>query len=260
MRSFLAKLGAVVRRQGHPQGFVYVPDGDEGPMRAAKAGVTVRNANSGPPWIVVDFSVDSVIAARWPGRLWRVEILQVARQQAGAEPNYARAVSVRVIEQLPVSSLFGPQGERVCQVIHRASLVTLEEVMGLGAAIHPLARQAYSRAWSRWLGRTEPESSEEHADTLAAVSEGSSGRSPIGSGFTVLYSVLTERARVLAGDSAFVVDEEGDPIFAPAWSAAAEAFLHAAMAFGASHIEDADARALTAAWATWPGTAPGSFS
>ena len=214
-------------------------------MRAAEAGAIVRNADSGPPWIVVDHSIESVIVAKWPGRLWSVEILKAAPDQPGASANYTRAVSVRVLEERPVSALFGPHGQAVCRVIERAGALTVEDLALLREAGHPLARSAYSRAWHKWLGRTEP--AEDYADTLAI--SGGSTRSPIGSGFTVLYSVLSTRARSLVGDAAFVVDEDGDAAFAPDWEAAAQAFLHAAMAYGAPELtSQADAEALAAAW------------
>jgi hypothetical protein len=231
------------------RGLAFVSDADDGPMRSAKEGATIRNADGGPPWIVVDHSVESVIVTKWPGRLWKVEILEAAREQPHAGVNYTRAVSVRVIEETAVSELFGPYGSRVCTVIERARALTTDDLSVLGANGHPLARAAYSRGWRKWLGRGEPDSgdsSEDYADTLAIPG---GARSPIHSGFTVLHSVLAERARALVGDAAFVVDEEGNRSFTPPWAAAADPFLHAAMAFGAPELlSPADREALTQAW------------
>jgi hypothetical protein len=231
------------------RGLVFVSDADDGPMRSARAGATIRNTDGGPPWIVVDHSIESVIVAKWPGRLWKVEILEAAREQPNDGVNYTRAVSVRVIEELPVSELFGPHGARVCAVIERARALTADDLAVLGANGHPLARAAYSSGWRKWLGRGEPapgDSSEDHADTLAVPG---GARSPIHSGFTVLHSVLAKRARGLVGDAAFVVDEEGNQSFTPPWASAADAFLHAAMAFGAPELlSPADREALTQAW------------
>jgi hypothetical protein len=73
--------------------------------------------------------------------------------------------------------------------------------------------------------------------------------SPIGIGFTVLFGVVSRRARSLAGDAAFVIDEEGDLWLAPGWGNAAYGFLHAAMALGAPElVPPDDAAILTAAW------------
>lgn len=218
-------------------------------MKTAKIGAIVRGADPGPPWIVVDHSIDSIVVARWPGRLWNVEILKAASDQPDASANYTRVVSVRVLEERPVSILFGTHGQAVCRVIERAGALTVEDLPLLRDS-HPLARSAYSRAWLAWLGRTEPESSdpaEDYADTLAV--SGASTRSPIGSGFTVLYSAVTERVRNLVGNAAFIVDEEGEQSLAPAWAEAAQTFLHAAMAYGAPELTSpADVQALTAAW------------
>lgn len=242
-----SRLTSILR--GGRSGLVFVSDADDGPMRSAKVGATIRNADGGPPWIVVDHSVESVIVTKWPGRLWKVEILEAAREQPHAGVNYTRAVSVRVIGEMAVSELFGPYGSGVCAVIERARALTTDDLAVLGASGHPLARAAYSRGWRKWLGSGEPEpghSSEDHADTLA-VSGGV--RSPIHSGFTVLHSVLAERARRLVGDAAFVVDDEGNQAFTPVWASAADALLHAAMALGAPELlAPADREALTQAW------------
>jgi hypothetical protein len=244
-------MGIVGSGRTHPQGFVFAAGAEEGAMQAARAGATIRNAHAGPPWIVVDHSIESVVVAKWPGRLWRVEILEAAAEQALASANYTRAVSVKVLEEHPVSTLFGPNGHLVCRVIETASALDLEDVALLAEAVHPDSRQAYSRAWSRWLGRpaSAGDEAEDHADTLA-VPGNAGGRSPIGSGFTVLHSVLTGRARDLAGDAPFAIDDEGDPVFTPLWASAADAFLHAAMAQGAPELTSlTDREALTAAWA-----------
>ncbi len=241
-RRFLSKLIA-----GDPaRGFVFVADGDDDPMRAARVGATIRNAHAGPPWMVVNHSIESVVVARWPGRLWKVEVLEAAAEQPQAYANYTRAVAVRVIEEVPVASLFGANGHGVCQVIERAGAVTIEDVALLAEAVHADARGAFSRVWSRWLGR--PAAEGDYADTLAAPGS-AGGESPIGAGFKVLHAVLTRRARELVGDAAFAMDDEGNPVFTPLWAGAADAFLHAAMALGAPElVSTGDREVLSAAW------------
>lgn len=218
-------------------------------MRSARAGAIIRNADGGPPWMVVDHSIESVVVAKWPGRLWRVEVLEAAAEQPFPGSHYTRAVSVKVIGEHPVSKLFGPNGQLVCRVIEAAGALTIEDVTLLAKTGHPEARRVYSRVWSRWLGRPAAEGDESHADALAAPGN-AGGRSPIGCGFTVLHSVLTRHARTLAGDAAFVMDDEGDPVFTPLWASATDAFLHAALALGAPElITLTDREILTAAWA-----------
>jgi len=196
-------------------GFAYVADAESGPMAAAAAGAKVRNPDGGPPWIVVDHGLESIVVSKWPGKLWKVEILKAAKEQPNESANYTRAVAVRVIEELPPAVLFGPHGDAVLEVIERARSATLRH------ALHPEAREIYSRAWNRWLGTSH----QDHRDTLAV----SPGRSPIGAGFTVIYSVLSSRAT-------FVVDDDGDATLTPEWAAVADAFLHAAMAVGAPEL------------------------
>ena len=52
------------------QGFVFVADADDGPMRDAAAGKTIRNTDDAPPWIVVDQAIESIVVSKWPGKLW----------------------------------------------------------------------------------------------------------------------------------------------------------------------------------------------
>jgi hypothetical protein len=239
------------------QGFVYVADVDDGPMKNAAAGATMRTVDRRPPWIVVDDSVEVIIVADWPGRLWKVEILDKAEEQPLSYARYTRAHAVRVLEEVPVSILFGAHGDAVCELLERAGRIELEDVARIGAAVHPRAGETYSRVWERWIGAEVPDSPHrgvDHSRTLAVPSDHRT-RSPIGHGLTVLYAVLSDRAQVVAGDAAFVVNEDeadyeqDDASLAPEWAAAAQAFLHAAMAFGAPELLSDDEReVLTAAF------------
>lgn len=232
------------------RGLVFVPLADEGAMARAAPGQIVRNPTSGPPWIVVDHAVESVVAARWPGRLWEVEIVEAAAEQPREGAGYTRAVDVRVLREIPIAILFGPRGGDVVRVIERAASIDAEAAAELGARSAPLASEAYSRAWNAWLAKVEPGSihlGAGHADTLSVHAGGT--RSPIGGAFTVLHSVLSDRARAVAGDAAFITDEDGESCLAEPWSTALAALLHAAMAFGAPElVPDADRHLLLKAW------------
>ena len=251
MCSVLSSLRELLRT-GRKVGFVYASQAEDGPMANAAPGVTIRNSEDRPPWIVVDHSLESVVAAKWPGKLWKVEILQKATEQPRADAHYTRAVSVRVLEEEPISALFGRRGDRVCRVIETVGALTVEEDGVLGRP-NPAAREAYSGVWRRWLAAVGADPSRmtaDYADTLAVVIGGKQERSPVGIGLTVLYSALSERARALVGDEAFVTDAEGEMEFEPRWAATAEAFLHAAIAYGAPELTDEhDAEVLTSAWA-----------
>ena len=219
-------------------GYVYTPDADPGFLSGAAPGAVVRKSDAAPPWIVVDHSIDTAIVVRWPGRLWWVEVLDTTGvPQASDTANYTRSVAVRVLEELPASSLFGEHGEAVVEVLSFASrldAVTAERLAGLR---HPDAGQAYSRAWRRWLDGTGNETyhvGADFSDTLAAGR--GPKRSPINCGFTLIHRVVWERAEVVAGVSAFLEDDEGERSLGPVWGGAASALLDAAMAVGAPAV------------------------
>lgn len=221
-------------------GYVFVADVDEGPMRFAAAGRTISNEDGGPPWIVVDQSIESIVVAKWPGKLWRVSVLQKAAEQPAAYAKYTRAVAVEVIAEEPVSRLFGAHGDAVCRILERAQTITLDDVALLESAVSDEARAAYSRAWNRWLG-----DSHDHTATLAA----GESRSPIGAGFTVLHQRIVDCARTLTNGAALTTSDDDELLLAPDWWAAGEACLHAAMAQGAPELlSPGDAELLTAAW------------
>ncbi|TFZ07869.1 hypothetical protein [Ramlibacter humi] len=215
------------------RGFVYVADSERGAMSGAPPGTVAGSGSDSPPWIVVDHSPSSVIAAKWPGRLMEVEILLRAGQQPAADAPYTRATKVRVLGEVPVGMIFGPNGEDVRALISRASRWTGKDFALLEGAPMEDAFAAYSEAWNRWLRDVEPGShhiGDDHRHTLAAGCRGL--RSPVNGAFAVLHSVLVSRARELDGQAAFVV--EGDELwFAPKWQLALDAMLVAAMALGA---------------------------
>ena len=63
------------------------------------------------------------------------------------------------------------------------------------------------------------------------------------------HSLTTDRARQLAGKSAFAVDEDGDEYLVGHWTQANSALLHAAMALGArDYVRDEDRSVLLKPW------------
>jgi hypothetical protein len=231
-------------------GFAYVPLSEDGPMAGAAPGHIVRNPGAGPPWIVVDHSIRSVVVARWPGKLWEVEIVRAASEQPVAAAGYTRAVAVRIVRGHPPGILFGRHGEHVVRVLEAAASIDLDQAVELGTRSTAAARDAYSRAWRRWIAKVDPGSihlDSDHTYTLAVHAAGT--LSPIGGGFTVMYTVLMERAQALAGDAAFVTGEDGEQSFANPWDGALQSFLHAAMALGAPELlSEADRAVLLEAW------------
>lgn len=232
------------------EGFVYVPDVEDGPMRNAIIGSTIRNPNRKPPWIVVDHSLASTLVAKWPGRSWKAEVIEAAPEQPYSPTKYTRAVAVRVLGEESVARLFGPHGAAVCEVIKKARALELEQVQLLANVNNPLSREAYSRAWNRWLDQVDPASPHRGEDLGDALQiHATDTCSPTGHGFSVVCSVLADRARTLVGDAAIFVDDEGEVAFAPEWSLAQDALLGAAMAFGAPEfVSPEDRHLLTSAW------------
>jgi hypothetical protein len=216
------------------QGFIYVQQDEAGPTKPAAPGAVLRCPERKPPWIVVDHSLRSVIVTQWPGRLWQAEVLEKADEQFDLQVDATRAVVVKVIRELPVSELFGPQGEAVCAIIRKAEALTLDEVEALARADLAEAAAAYMRSWNRWI---------------ASVELGNGLSSPINRGFSIISEVVAKRARHLGGEQAYFVDDEGESHYAPEWSATMSALLHAAMAYGApEYVTAEDAKILKSAW------------
>jgi hypothetical protein len=239
------------------KGYVYVSAEDGGPMAVAKTGATIRAAKRGPPWIVVDHELSSVIVAKWPGRLWSVEVTDpvTAKDQAavGGPPissaQYTRAVGVQIAEELPASMLFGPHGDAVSTVIDAARTLNAEQAAKLSAARHPDAGRAYDRIWRAWLrdrGLQDADAEDSLDGTLATG--GVRPASPINSGLSVLHNELFRRAKALSGDAA--TETDGDDIWlVDPWHGACAALLDVALASGAPElVGSTDGEILAFAW------------
>jgi hypothetical protein len=241
------------------EGYVYVADSDPGFFAGVVRGTVVRRPNRSPPWVVVDHTIESVVVARWPGRLWRVVVLDDdGIEQANAHARYTRAVAVRAVEEVPAWRLFGDSGEAVMGVLAFASRLDAATARRLAEHRHPEADQAYSRAFRRWLDRVRSGSVHgtwDFSGTLAAV-DGPS-RSPLNCGLSLVYHTVWDRAEVVSGPAAFVQDDEGERALGPVWGTAASALLDAAMAFGAPADVCEDAAVLTAAWDSALAARPG---
>jgi hypothetical protein len=231
-------------------GYVYVPNTDVGVFAGATGGIVVRKPDRLPPWIVVDHGIESAVVARWPGRLWRVTVLDAdGVEQPSAHANYTRALAVKVVEEVPVARLFGDHGEAVVAVLSFATHLDVTMAKRLAELRHPDADQAYSRAWHRWLDRAGGVSDYSESDfggTLAA-GQGPS-RSPLNCGLSLVYRAVWECAEAAVGAGAFVKDDEGERALDTVWNAAASALLDAAMALGAPSTVSEDAVILTVAW------------
>jgi hypothetical protein len=249
-------------------GFVYVPKVHNGPMAYAEPGCTVRIPGRGPPWIAVDHQLASIVVARWPGRLWAVEIVDPitdrdlkAAGQVGlrGDAGYTRAAAVAILHAVPVATLFGAHGAQVCAVIEVAAELTLELAVRLAGRRHRDAGDAHERLWRRWLTRENiPLERYNDLDGTLAIGASKAG-SPIGQGLRVIHNVVGRRAEALGGPSVWRVDEtdpEGAWLAEP-WCAASVALTDAALAFGVPDLVDGhDHEILAAAWRDALGPGP----
>lgn len=242
------------------EGFVYVPEESKEAMKQASQGARVSLSDGKPPFIVVDHYLESIVVAKWPGRLWRVRILEPltkeAEQAAGvatliAGASYTRALSVEVLDEIPIARLFGARGEAVCAIISQARQMQMEQVHSLAAARHPAAGATYAGLWKKWLASISHVTSTDPPDDVATVSVfvgPGRPKSPVNEGFSVLYQEMISRAESVSGAAAFIEEDE-DRYLEPIWSAATKTLLDATMAYGAPHLcSQEDCNVLTQAW------------
>lgn len=239
-----------------PDGYVYVADThtDTGAsaLKAARTRSVVRNASGGPPWIVVSHSLDSVVVARWPGRLLRVEIIEPATKQPAAYANYTRAVAVSVVAEVPAIQLFGQQGEKMAEILYRSAHLTFDEAVALSAANNRLLQEIYSQAWNAWLAEVDPQSPHlggDHGGTLQIFA----GRqvSPVGYALTLIYHEVSKKAESVPRIAGATDESEGAAPLGTPWQGAVDALLNAAMALGAPQLLTSEqAATMTAPWRT----------
>lgn len=245
MKSVLSLFKRSNQHGGGELGFAYAPAEEPSQFANATVGLTVGTFADKPPWIVVDQSLSSIIIARWPGKLWEVQILRRASEQPRPGASYVRATAVRILSEIPTATVFGVNGRAVEKVLWTAAQLTLEQRDRLAEQKSQAADEVFSAAWNRWLAKVEPNNphrDQDHRDTLAVFA--GSSRSPVGPAFTVLSSITSKRAKDLEGDAAFVVDED-EQVFAPTWAAASSALMHACMGVGASSdILSSDERSI----------------
>jgi hypothetical protein len=243
------------------RGFIYVSHADTGSMSRAAPGRHVQIADRAPPWLVVDHELATVIVARWPGRLWAVEVLDSisAEEQIAAQSRlpsdvwYTRAAAVKVLHAVPIAALFGSHGARVCAVIEAASELTSEQAARFAQACHPGASAAQLRAWRNWLSRQQLRTcGYGDLDGMQAMPvQERRSVSPVGYGLSVIHSEVGKRAEAIAGSSVWTVDDtdsEGAWLAEP-WSKAGAALCDAALAFGAPDLlGEEDINILATAW------------
>ncbi len=213
-------------------GYLYVADCEEGILRTVSEGKFLKNKKPGPPWLVIDHAINSMTVAKWPGTLWEAQVVDVAKNTGLLDyAKYTRANEIKVLRQLPLSSLFGKYGEAVLKIISTASSINLDEVKILSVLATDDALSLYSKGWNIFGGtksNDSPNFGRNHKNTIAMP--GDEACSPINNGFKIIYGEVYTRANELTNGEAILSDEDGNAFLEPTWQNACNAFLCAAMA------------------------------
>lgn len=240
-------------------GYIYVADNDEGILKNASAGQTIKNKKKGPPWIVVDHGLESMTIAKWPGSLWRAEVVDEAKDTGLLElAKYTRANGVKFIERLSLEVLFGDFGEGVLKIIESANTIYIDTANRLASAFPAEALELYSKGWNIFGGTASdqpPFYGRNHQYTIAIP--GDEGCSPINSAFKIIYSQVFDQANELTGGKAVLSDDEGNLSLDDEWSKSCNSYLCAAMAVAYQQKYSRDEVAvLSKAWEAVYGKLP----
>lgn len=240
-------------------GYIYVADSDEGILKNVSAGQTIKNKKKGPPWIVVDHGFEHMTIAKWPGSLWRAEVIDEAKNTGLLKyAKYTRANGVKIIENLPLNVLFGNFGAGILKIIQSASAINPDSVETLVSAFPVEALELYSKGWNIYGGTTTdqpPFYGRDHQNTIAMP--GDEGCSPINSAFKIIYSQVFDQANKLTDGKAILTDDEGNLSLDDVWSKACNSFLCAAMAIAYQQKYSSDEVALLSrAWEAVYGKLP----
>jgi hypothetical protein len=233
-------------------GFVYTSEDETGPMREAQIGRDIQVEGRGPPWIVVCEAPETVIVVRWPGRLWKVKILEAAtaydQLNHGGTPNsyarYTRALSVRILTEENPAIFFGPNGCEIVQILDRVQRLTVPEAQYLSLIRPTSAADAYDRVLRRWC-KAEDVSLDYEGSLDGFLGVGPMfNRSPIGDGLSVVSDTLTKRAITLDGPTALQADDEDETNLTEPWGGALAVLLDAALALGSPDVVTGEERGI----------------
>jgi len=230
-------------------------------MDTLKIGQRIKSAENGPPWIIVDENIQSVIvtAASWPCSLWSARVIKLGDMSGLiANPGYWRANEIELIEELPAGTLFGEQGDKIASLLDQVKTLTLSEVDELNAnmAENDKAKEVWKRAWNCWNENQKYPRSHTYDDGMTLASPGNRDKemSPANHGFLLMHDLFFQRARELEGHDAFIeVIEYGETEIElkQNWKAACEAFLQKAMGLSmAQHLSAVECATLSRVWST----------
>lgn len=202
-------------------GYVYMPSDEPGLFDGVDSGAVVENPERKAPYIVVNHELCDITVARWPGRLWQVQVLDRLEPQ-GHRGHYTRCFAVRVLTELKTQDLFGEHGEAVENVLSYAATLTLERAEQLSRHRHADAGSLQSQAWKRWLTSTQNVATVDASEMDSVLAAGNGrARSPIGHGLSLVFRGVWDAAVGQCGDSALAQDDDESCLVTP-WAAAVD--------------------------------------
>ena len=235
-----------MRQQEKPKikGYLYVADEDNLLFRDVKIGDSVVKPDREPPYFVVDHFLHKVLVTKWPGKLYKAEIINQAAEKdinRGLVKDiwYTRTLGVKILEEVPIENIFGNNGSKIKQVVDIARYITEEQANRLAEISLEYNRELYSKVWEKWISITDKEYAslaKDHQCTLEAHPKNQKHESPIRKGLSITWTQLYHRARELEGDLAVYTDEEGDVCLVPKWSNAGEHLLNAGISYESNNL------------------------
>lgn len=226
------------------QGFVYSADEDNELFKDAKVGDLITKQDRNPPFIVVTHTLDMIIIAKWPGKLYKVEVINQSEEKdlnQGLVENvwYTRTLGIKILEEVPIENIFGQNGIQISRLIDWTRNITEEQVTALSKYNVKSGRDLFTKAWKNWILLTDKNYvylNENHYNTLKVFLKNQVHGSPIREGLLIISSQFNIRARELVGEAAFGVDEEGEICLLPKWSKACEKLRQAGMSYESDNL------------------------
>ncbi|MEP3890424.1 MAG: hypothetical protein ABJN69_08140 [Hellea sp.] len=216
-------------------GYIYRPIDKIGLFENCQDGQIISTAERKPPYIIVNDSLETTLAANWPGKLLLAQVLDPLEPQDHSGP-YTRCFSVKLVWEMKTERLFGEHGSKIETVIHYASRLEASHVLRLAKSRSGGGRAITSEGWHRWMAEREVFDRDPDRDMGGVVNLGNrSKKSPIGDGLSLIHRKVWESALREIGDAAFEEDEE-EKWLIPPWSDAVGALMEAAWGLGAPHL------------------------
>jgi len=224
-------------------GYIYRSHDKIGIFQDVKAGQVVSNPTQDPPWIIVYHTLADTLAPKWPGTLFKAEVIEAINPQ-NHRGNYTRCVAVRIIETVETAVLFGKYGTQVESILEFASRLTLDTALKLSENRADAASALTSEGFHRWMAKSNFVYRDPTRDLSGVVAIGSGNRkSPIGHGLSLVHRCVRDAAQREIGEDAFDSDEESMWLKHP-WSDASGALLETAWGLGVPDLFDEREKAL----------------